>query len=166
MSEVAIYLSLGSNIDREHNMRLAIEALRDAFGELKISPIYECAAEGFDGDPFWNLAVEATTALQPGEIDRTLKQIEADLGRERVGKPKFSDRTMDIDLILYGDVTGVVDGIALPRDEIDRYPFVLKPIADIAPDLPHPVNGDSMSQCWKSMKPSRHSLVRIKTELD
>ncbi len=164
MTEHTIFLSLGSNVDREHNINAAVKALKAAFGNLTISPIYECAAEGFDGDPFWNLAVAAHTTLRPGAVDRELKQIEAKLGRERAGKPKFSDRTIDIDLVLYGNLTGIVDGIELPRDEIDRYPFVLKPIVDIAPDLLHPIRQQTLAHCWKTMKPSRQSLVRIKAD--
>lgn len=158
-----IYLSLGSNVDRAISISQALTELEAVFGPLEISPIYESSAEGFDGDPFWNLAVGCATQLSPGAVDRELKSIEAKLGRQREGQPKFSDRTIDIDLILYGGQTGMIDGITLPRDEIDRYPFVLKPILDLLPHGVHPVSKEPFAELWRTMASASKTQLSLQT---
>ena len=77
------------------------------------------------------------------------KQLEADNGRRR-DVPKFSGRTLDLDILTYGDQVGQVDGVELPRGEILKNAFVLKPLADIAPEDRHPVIGKTFSQLWQS----------------
>lgn len=132
-----VFLSLGSNIDRERNIRSALDALAGLFGNVAISPVYESEAVGFDGEAFLNLVAQIDTALPVGELADVLRDIEARHGRVR-GEKKFSSRTLDIDILTYGDTVGVVDGVALPRDEIVKHAFVLLPLADLAPDAVHP----------------------------
>src|SRR6187402_104468 len=130
----AIYLSLGSNVDRHKNIRAALNALADLLGELQISSVYASKSVGFDGSNFFNLVVGADTALPVAELSETLKRIEDDNGRKRNG-PKFSPRTLDIDILTYGDFVGVDGGIELPRAEITKNAFVLLPLAEIAADV-------------------------------
>ncbi|MBD3645599.1 2-amino-4-hydroxy-6-hydroxymethyldihydropteridine diphosphokinase [Alcanivorax sp.] len=132
-----VYLSLGSNIDRAHNIRSGLQALAAAFGELAVSPVYESEAVGFSGDAFYNLVVGIDTTLSVGELAAALRDIEKDHGRVR-GEKKFSSRTLDIDILTYDDLTGEIDGVQLPRDEILKHAFVLKPLVDLAPDAIHP----------------------------
>ena len=141
-ADTRVYLSLGSNIDREHHIRSGLDTLEAAFGELTISPVYESEAVGFDGDAFYNLVVGMTTALPVGALETRLKAIEKDHGRVR-GEKKFSSRTLDIDILTYGDVIGSVDGVQLPRDEILKHAFVLKPLVDLVPDGRHPETGQA-----------------------
>lgn len=141
-SDTQVYLSLGSNIDREHNIRSGLDALEASFGELAISPVYESEAVGFDGDAFYNLVVGIRTSLTVGELTRSLKRMESDHGRVR-GEKKFASRTLDIDILTYGEATGTVDGVQLPRDEILKHAFVLLPLVDLAPDESHPETGES-----------------------
>lgn len=133
-----VTLSLGSNIDREHNIRSGLEALRAVFGKVDISPVYESEAVGFEGEAFLNLVAVIRTELPVGELSERLRAIEADHGRVREGGKKFSSRTLDIDILTYGDLTGVVDGVELPRDEILKHAFVLVPLADLRPEGVHP----------------------------
>jgi 2-amino-4-hydroxy-6-hydroxymethyldihydropteridine diphosphokinase len=133
-----VYLSLGSNIDRDHNIRSGLDALAAHFGPLILSPVYESAAVGFDGEPFLNLVVAMDTGLPVAELSAVLRAIEADHGRTR-GEKKFASRTLDIDILTYGDEVGLIDGIELPRDEILKHAFVLKPLADLAPTEQHPL---------------------------
>lgn len=137
-----VYLSLGSNIDREHNLRSALQALRQAFGELTLSPVYESAAVGFSGAPFFNLVVAINTGLPVADLAVMLRAIEASHGRVR-GQKKYASRTLDIDILTYGEAVGVIDGVQLPRDEILKYAFVLRPLADLAPHERHPEIGKS-----------------------
>ena len=155
-----IVLGVGSNVDRRRSIRAGLGALRERFGELTISPVYRCPAEGFDGAEFFNLVVVCRTSLSPGAVDRELKHIEDGLGRDRDGQ-RWSDRTLDIDLLLYGDATGDVEGIELPRDEILRFAFVLKPLSDLLPDEHHPVDGRSYQELWQVMAATGHSLTPV-----
>lgn len=133
-----VYLSLGSNIDRERNLGGGIARLRQMFPGLRLSTVYESEAVGFHGAPFFNLVAEIETSLPVGELATRFRQIEEEHGRVR-GEKKFSSRTLDIDILTYDDVVGDVDGVSLPRGEILEYAFVLRPLADLAPDALHPV---------------------------
>ena len=142
------FISLGSNVDREHHFRSAARALRAVFGPLMFSPVYETGAVGFDGDPFFN-AVAAFDTAEPAEvIVEALKRIEDEHGRVR-GVARFSDRTLDLDLLLLGDQVVEGPGYALPRDEIVHNAFVLGPLADLAPDVIHPQLGITMRSLWE-----------------
>lgn len=142
-----VYISIGSNVDREHYVRAALDALADWFGELTVSSVYESEAVGFDGEPFLNLVVGVTTSLSVAELSRRFKQLEADNGRRR-DVPKFSARTLDLDILTYGDATGPVDGVELPRGEILKNAFVLRPLAEIAPTERHPLCGQTYADLW------------------
>jgi 2-amino-4-hydroxy-6-hydroxymethyldihydropteridine diphosphokinase len=146
-----VYLSLGSNMQRYRHLTAALDALQQHFGDLLISPVYESEAVGFEGDHFLNLVVGIKTDLPVGELSQKLKSIEDANGRERSG-PRFSGRTLDIDILTYDQVTGVIDGIALPRQEVTENAFVLRPMADIAGADMHPVVGSSYADLWAGYK--------------
>lgn len=137
-----VFLGLGSNIDRRHNIGSGLDALAQHFGELRLSPVYESEAVGFDGSPFLNLVVALETALPVGELVGVLHGIERDHGRVR-GEKKFASRTLDIDVLVYDRIHGEVDAVRLPRDEILEHAFVLWPLADLAPEAVHPVRGET-----------------------
>ncbi len=132
-----VYLGLGSNIAPRRHLELALDALSEAFGLLELSPVYESAAVGFAGDNFLNLVVRLETDLTVGDLARSLRAIE-DANHRRRGAAKYCARTLDIDILTYGDWVGTFAGIQLPRDEILRYAFVLRPLADLAPEEKHP----------------------------
>ncbi|WP_417568448.1 2-amino-4-hydroxy-6-hydroxymethyldihydropteridine diphosphokinase [Marinobacter sp.] len=146
---VRVYISIGTNVDRERHVIAALDALNGWFDELIISPVYDSEAVGFDGSPFLNLVVGVDTDLPVAELSRRFKQLEADNGRRR-DVPKFSARTLDLDILTYGDVVGRIDGVELPRGEILKNAFVLRPLADIAPEAMHPVCGKTYGQLWQN----------------
>ncbi len=156
-----IYISLGSNINREANTRAGVKAMRQAFGELTLSSVYESEAVGFEGDPFYNMVIACETVLPVHESNRVLRDIEDAHGRERSG-PKFSSRTLDLDLLLYDDLQLDENGLKLPRGEILKNAFVLWPLAEIAPDRVHPETGTSYAQLWSEFDKTRESLKPIK----
>ena len=146
-----VFLSIGSNQNREFYISQSLNALAQAFGDLQVSSVYESAAVGFEGDSFYNLVVGIQTDTPVGELSRQLKQIEDDNGRVRQG-PKFSGRTLDIDILTYDQLVGDVEGVALPRDEITYHAFVLWPLAELAPQGVHPELGETYANLWDAFK--------------
>ncbi len=152
-----VYVSIGSNQQREHYILSCLDALADNFGELMLSSVFESEAVGFRGDNFYNMVVGFTTTLGVAELSRALKAIEDVNGRTRTG-PKFSGRTLDIDILTYDQCYGDCEGIQLPRDEILKNAFVLWPLAQIAPQVQHPVTGQSYAELWQAYDRTRQVL--------
>lgn len=152
-----VYLSLGSNIRRHQHIAAGLDALAAAFGELHISSVYESKSVGFDGSNFFNLVVGIDTSLGVAALSERLKNIEDDNGRCRQG-PKFSPRTLDIDILVYGDSVGVEAGISLPRAEITQNAFVLLPLAEIAGEQLHPQLQQSYASLWQVYDKSAQPL--------
>ncbi len=155
-----IYISLGSNIDREANTRAGVQALREAFGDLQLSSVYESEAVGFEGAAFYNMVIACDTGLDVHAVNRVLAEIEDAHGRDRSG-PRFSSRTLDLDLLLYDDLVINENGLCLPRDEILKNAFVLWPLAEIAPQLKHPVANKTCAELWQAFDKSKENLHPI-----
>lgn len=133
-----VYVSIGSNIDKEKNVLSCLESLKEKYGELIVSTIYESKSVGFDGNNFYNLVAGFDTDDEVKVVADTLHDIENRHGRDRNSK-RFSPRTLDIDLLLYDDLILHGEGIEIPRDDLTRYAFVLRPMVEIDPDYMHPV---------------------------
>jgi 2-amino-4-hydroxy-6-hydroxymethyldihydropteridine diphosphokinase len=151
------YLGLGSNVDARANIRSGIAALREAFGDVVLSPVYRAPAVGFEGDDFINLVARIETGLDPLQLRDFLHELEDRHGRDR-GRPKFSDRTLDIDILLYDDLYLLSPLLEIPRDEILTAAHVLRPLADLAPDLQHPALRRSMAELWSDFRGDRAGL--------
>lgn len=160
-----VYISLGSNIDREANTRAGVMALQAQYGDLILSSVYESEAVGFEGSSFFNMVIALKTEQPVLQVAQHLRQIEDDYGRDRSG-PKFSSRTLDLDLLLYDDLVKDEPGLQLPRDEILQRAFVLWPLAEVAPDLKHPVVGKSYAQLWFEFDKSKEQLKPIVFDFD
>ena len=146
---VTTYISLGSNIEPERNLRSAVEALRERFGAVRLSPVYRTAAVGFDGPDFLNAIAAIESDVHPFALNDWLHALEIAHGRDRRDK-SYSNRTLDLDIIYFGKL--VLEGpgdFMLPRPEL-RHAFVLKPLADIAPHFVDPVRGASLESLWQS----------------
>lgn len=160
-----VYVSIGTNIDRERNVRYAVKALRKQFGTLAISPVYESAPVGFEGDDFYNLVVGLDTELSLRAVEQTLRQIENAHGRLRAGN-KFGPRTLDIDVLLYGDVVDHTSTRDVPRREITQHAFVLKPLSKVAGDVKHPESDKTFDALWRELGPRMQAVRRVGISLD
>jgi len=143
-----IFASLGSNQNREENIRSAIHSLRSTFGVLRLSPVYRNRAVGFVGEDFLNMVVAFNSDATPQEIQQEFRRIEDEHGRIRDGN-KFSPRLLDIDLILYGDLVCDEPALKLPREDIVKYAFVLLPLAELEPEGVHPELNITYARMWK-----------------
>lgn len=155
-----VYISLGSNINREKNIRQAEIALEKEFGELLFSPVYETEAVGFDGDNFYNSVVAFKTDQSVHYVAHVLKAIEDSFGRDR-SQPKFSARVIDLDLLLYDDMVLKTDNIHIPREEILYNAFVLKPLVDIAGSIIHPLEKKYLNQIWENSDLINTRLTKV-----
>jgi len=142
-------LGLGSNVNAENHIRAGISALKKTFGDISLSPAYASTAVGFEGNDFINLVARVETDMQPKELRQYLRDLEDRYGRQR-DVPKFSDRSLDIDILIYDDLVLLSPILEIPRAEILKFAHVLKPLADLDPDLVHPCELCSMSDIWES----------------
>ena len=159
-----VYVSLGSNLDREAKIGQAVAMLRAHFGGIELSPVYDSAAVGFDGSNFLNLVAGFDTELGVEEVALIFHDIEDRLGRDR-SLPKFASRPIDLDILVYDDLVLDIPGIRIPRPEILQNAFVLKPLQDIAPDRLHPVKGESYAALWQVMAADAPRLDLVELDL-
>jgi len=154
-----VYVSIGSNINREESIRGALQELSAAFGPLICSNVYETEAIGFEGDAFYNLVVGLDTELSVDALKAEFDRIEKLYGRTAASR-RFAPRTLDLDLLLYGDLVDTTGTHDIPRKEINEYAFVLLPLSEIAGDLTHPATGESFAAMW-SRFPKNQRLSKI-----
>ncbi|MEE9395826.1 MAG: 2-amino-4-hydroxy-6-hydroxymethyldihydropteridine diphosphokinase [Methylococcales bacterium] len=142
-----VFVSIGSNIERERHIPLALRELEKVFSKLMLSSVYETQPVGFEGENFYNIVAGFETEMSVNQVGKLLKAVETQYRSERVTE-KFSPRTLDLDLLLYGDAV-IEDGkIKVPRADITEYAFVLEPLAEIASSLTHPVIGETYGSLW------------------
>lgn len=158
-----VHVGIGSNVAREHNIRSGVNALRRHFNDVVVSTVYESEAVGFDGDPFYNLVVRFTSDSAIDELTVQLRQIEDRHHRDR-SLPNFGPRTLDIDLLLYDNEVVSEGKLQLPRDEIEKYAFVLRPLAELSGELTHPVSGESFSAMWQQFDQRLQPLIAVSFE--
>lgn len=158
-----LLLSVGSNEDAPGNIRRAVSALRECFGFVQCSTVYESEAIGFIGDNFLNLVVMVNSDLRVGELLEKLKHLENAQGRDR-NSPRFSGRTLDIDILIYGERHGSFDGVCLPRPEITENAYVLWPLSELLPQHIHPGENKSYLQLWQDYDHDKQKLWAVDFE--
>ncbi len=154
-----IFIGVGSNIDRDRYLRAGLRALQEVFDDCQCSSVYESEAYGFDGDPFYNLVISASTELLVPEVTAALRTIEFAHGRPQNAR-KFSGRTLDLDLLAYNELV-ITEPLELPRAEILKNAFVLCPFAELAPDWHHPVAHHTLHSLWTNFDTSRQPLQKV-----
>ncbi|MBT8088077.1 MAG: 2-amino-4-hydroxy-6-hydroxymethyldihydropteridine diphosphokinase [Gammaproteobacteria bacterium] len=155
-----IYLGLGSNVDPEKNLSRAVQELRRHYGDLDASAVYRSAAAGFEGDDFLNLVVRVQSEESAAEVAEEIERLHDLSGRVR-GGDKWVARPLDIDLLLYDDQVIDEPKIRVPRSDVLEYSFVLRPLAELAPELLHPLTGKTMLEHWQEFDAAAHPLELV-----
>lgn len=168
-----VYLSLGSNLgDSLNHLQNGIFAIEKSVGGIQhISPVYQSSAWGFEAEDFLNICLSLKTALDPQPLLDLLLKIEVELGRVRFQEDGYESRCLDIDILYYADETFFTEHLVVPHPEVPFRKFVLKPLADIAPQFYHPVlNKDTrnlLQECKDkgSLTKTAYRLFKNRTEL-
>lgn len=155
-----VYLGLGSNVDPVDNLRLGIDELKRRYGIVELSPVYRSKALGFQGDDFLNLVAAIDTCATPQAIHAQIETIHDRAGRTRDSQ-RFASRTLDIDILLYGDRVVETPRFRIPRADVLDYSFVLRPLADLAPALVHPDTGRTIAEHWAEFDAERHPVTPV-----
>ena len=161
---VLAYLSGGSNVEPERHLALAARELKKSFPGARFSRCYRNRAIGFDGPDFINFAAELPAQGDAGSMRTELQRIEALCGREP-GAPRWAPRSMDLDVLLFGDAVFSEPGLIVPRPDLLRRAFMLGPLAELAPSLVHPVEKQSMAALWQAFDRAAHPLVPVTLDL-
>jgi 2-amino-4-hydroxy-6-hydroxymethyldihydropteridine diphosphokinase len=156
-----VYLGLGSNIEPEANIVFAVEELERRLGTVAVSPVYRAPAVGFESADFLNLVVAVDTDMSPTALLALIEEIHALAGRKRGKGNKCVARPLDIDLLTYGDRIEPDRPVRVPRDDILKYAFVLKPLSDLAPDDLHPETGTSYADHWQAFRAADQPLEAV-----
>lgn len=154
-----VFISIGSNIDREAQIIAGVRALRELYGDVLLSSVYECEPVGFVGDHFFNLVAEVQTDVSPRQVGQDLKLLEKEQGRIDFSK-KFSARKMDLDILLYDDQV-LETPVQIPRDEIPENAYVLWPLSELAPNLVHPVLKKTYQQLWNEYDKNKQIIRKV-----
>ncbi len=155
-----VFVSIGSNVEPEHNLRWGLEQLARRFGPVRLSPVYRNPPVGFEGDDFYNLVAAFDTDDSARAVSVALDEMENRCGRDRSGV-RYGPRTLDLDLLLYGSLVLDEPGLVLPRPDLVRYAFILGPLAALAGDRRHPVTGETFASLWARFDREDHPLVEV-----
>ena len=160
----AVYVAAGSNVEPERNLTRACAEIAQLWPDARFSRAYRNAAVGFEGPEFINLVIGFTTTQPLAEVLARLHAIEIACGRPR-NAPKWASRTMDLDILLYGDLIEKTAAYTVPRPDLVRRPFMLGPMAEIAPEVRHPVANKTIAELWREFDHGGHVMTPVHIEL-
>ena len=155
------YISIGGNINPKLHIKNALDAIKLDFNNMQMSSVFESKSVGFQGDNFLNLVVSVESDLSIGDLNHYLHRLEDKEGRVRTNGKDWDSRTLDLDILLFGDVSGEVDGVELPRNEILEHAHVLKPLAEIAGELIHQPTVKSYAQLDDEISFDEQEIWRV-----
>jgi len=155
-----VLVAAGSNVEPAANLRRALGALAASYPALHSSAAYRNRAVGFEGEDFVNLVLAIDTEDDVHAVIDHLHEAEALCGRERLA-PKWAPRSMDLDILLYGDRVCEEPGLVLPRPDLVRRPYMLGPAAEVAPGMRHPTLDATLAELWSRFPQEEHPLERI-----
>lgn len=156
-----VYIAAGSNIEPERHLAMAASELERQFPGVRFSPWYRNRAAGFDGEDFINFVAGFATQLPVSEVLTRLHAIEALCGRPS-DAPRWAPRSMDLDVLLYGDLICQEPHLELPRPDLLKRAYMLGPLAALAPDLVHPTEGRTIGELWQRFDRAAHPLLVVR----
>jgi len=157
-----VYIAAGSNIEPERHLALAQRELERRFPGVRFSPWYRNKAVGFEGEDFINLVAGFATDLPVSEVLAQLHAIEALCGRPRAA-PRWAPRSMDLDVLLYGDLVCQEPHLTLPRPDLLKRAYMLGPMAALAPELVHPTERRTIGELWQRFDRAAHAMVEVRS---
>jgi 2-amino-4-hydroxy-6-hydroxymethyldihydropteridine diphosphokinase len=157
---VDVYVAAGSNVQPERYLPQALHELKAQYAPLRVSPAYRNRAVGFEGPDFINLVVGFSTEESLDRVRARLQDIEARCDRPS-SAAKWASRTIDLDILLYGDLVCADPGTIVPRPDLARHAYMLKPMTDLAPDVVHPTLHRTMRELWEDFDRRAHELIRV-----
>ena len=160
----SVFVAAGSNVEPAANLRRALDVLGRHYPRLRCSRAYRNRALGFEGDDFVNLVLGFETDDDVHEVVDRLQQAEAACGRAR-NDPRWAPRTMDLDILLYGNLVCDEPGLKLPRPDLVRRAYMLGPMAELAPGVVHPVLGSTMAELWSAFDRDGHDMQPVEIGL-
>ncbi len=155
-----VHIGIGSNQQRQYHIGIAVHKLADVFPDLVLSSVYETVAVGFEGDPFFNLVGRFSTTLSLGPLLDKVRAIEEECGRVR-GEKRYGPRSLDIDVLTYGDEICEGEPVEIPRSDIVTDAYVLIPLAELSPHSQHPVLGESYATLLNRLRLDSSGVKRI-----
>ena len=158
-----VFVAAGSNIEPLRHLKAALADLERSYAPLTISPAYRNKAVGFEGDDFVNLVVGFSTNDSLERVRVRLQEIETDCGRPH-DAPKWAPRSMDLDILLYGNEIRNEPGLVVPRPDLVKRPYMLKPMSDIAPNVMHPMALRTMRELWDAFEGKDHAMTMVNIE--
>jgi 2-amino-4-hydroxy-6-hydroxymethyldihydropteridine diphosphokinase len=160
---VRVFVGAGSNVEPEKNLAHACADIAHSWPDAYFSRAYRNAAVGFEGPDFINLVVGFTTAQPLTAVIARLHAIETQCGRPRYA-PKWASRTMDLDVLLYGDLVEKTAEYTVPRPDLLKRPYMLGPMAEIAPEVVHPTAGKTIGALWDEFDRNGHTMLEVPIE--
>ena len=160
---VRVFVGAGSNVEPEKNLAHACADIAHSWPDAYFSRAYRNAAVGFEGPDFINLVVGFTTAQPLTAVIARLHAIETQCGRPRYA-PKWASRTMDLDVLLYGDLVEKTAEYTVPRPDLLKRPYMLGPMAEIAPEVVHPTAGKTIGALWDEFDRNGHMMLEVPIE--
>lgn len=161
---VRVYVAAGSNVEPEKHLERAAAEIVHSWPDAQFSQAYRNVAVGFEGPDFINLVTGFTTAQPLDAVMARLRAIETQCGRPRYA-PKWASRTMDLDVLLFGDRVEKTTEYTLPRPDLLKRPYMLGPLAEIAPHVIHPTEGRTIGELWKHFDRDGHQMSPVRLDL-
>jgi len=160
-----VHVALGSNVEPERWLPVAARALRERFPGVRFSSCYRNPAFGFEGADFINAVAGFESALDAPAVIARCHEVEALCGRRR-DDPKWAPRVMDVDLLLHGAAVADTESYRLPRPDLLKRVYMLAPLAELAPQLIHPLTGRTIADHWRELAREPHQLERLALDLN
>ena len=160
INENTVFLGIGSNLNKKENIHSCITFFKSSFKHCSISPIYQSPSFGFEGHDFYNLVIKIKTHFKLPSLKKWLMWVEDVHNRDR-SQPRYSNRTLDIDILLFNNDIYQDENITIPRPEILTQGYILKPLIDISTQIKHPQTQNTFEHHWHKLQNEQASTLKL-----